>query len=155
MRLKDKSIEEREVIDRIIHQAQICHLACSLNDQPYLVPLSFGYDGKTIFVHTARVGKKIEIWINNPQVCLEFEIGIDLVSGPDKACDWTFHFQSVIAFGLIREITDPADKKHGLNHIMNHYSGKEWEMPDLEISRTKIWGVDILSVTGKRSPIEK
>lgn len=154
MRRKEKSISEREIIDKIIHQSQICHLACCLKDQPYVIPISFGYDGTTVYFHTAPTGKKNEIFLKNPQVCLGFESTISLITDQEDACDWTFDFQSVIATGKIKEIDEPVLKNVGLNQIMFHYSGKDWEMPDREISKTKIWGVELKTITGKRSPSE-
>ncbi len=149
---KDKSIAEREIIDRIIHESLICHLACCLEGQPYVIPISFGYDGKTVYFHTARAGKKNEIFLENPRVCLAFETDIKLISDQENACGWTFDFQSVIATGEIKEISDLDLKNVGLNQIMRHYSGKDWEMPEREISKTKIWGVELERITGKRSP---
>jgi len=61
MRKKEKEITRREELDHIIHNSLICHLSCSLNDQPYVVPLSFGYDGNAVYFHTAPEGKKIDI----------------------------------------------------------------------------------------------
>ena len=152
MRRKEKSFPEREVIDKIIYDAQICHLACSLEDQPYVIPISFGYDGQTVFFHTASSGKKNDIFFKNPRVCLCFETRVHLVTDQKNACGWTFDFQSVIATGEIREITDPDRKYTGMNQIMRHYSGKDWEMPENEIEKTKIWGVKLETLTGKRSP---
>jgi nitroimidazol reductase NimA-like FMN-containing flavoprotein (pyridoxamine 5'-phosphate oxidase superfamily) len=152
MRKKDKSIAKREAIDSIIHESQICHLACSLDDQPYVIPISFGYDGQIVYFHTSRAGKKNDIFHKNPRVCLSFETNISLVTDDRSACGWTFDFQSVIATGEIKEIGDPALKNAGLNQIMRHYSGKDWEMPEREISKTKIWGVELKNITGKRSP---
>jgi uncharacterized protein len=152
MRKKEKAITERELINRIIDQSQICHLACCLDNQPYVIPISFGYDGNTIYFHTARVGKKNEIFLKNPQVCLGFESTVNLITDQENACGWTFDFQSVIATGKIEEIKQPDLKKYGLNQIMLHYSGRNWKMPEREISKTKIWGVKLKTITGKRSP---
>ena len=152
MRKKDKSIPEREILDKIIHESLICHLACCLDGQPYVIPISFGYDEKTVYFHTARAGKKNEIFLENPHVCLAFETDIKLITDEENACEWSFDFQSVIATGEITEISDPAQKNAGLNQIMRHYSGKDWEMPEREISKTKIWSVELESITGKRSP---
>lgn len=152
MRRKDKSIAARVIIDKIIHKSLICHLACCLDEQPYVIPISFGYDGKCIYFHTAKAGKKNKIFLENPCVCLAFETDIKLISDEEKACKWSFDFQSVIASGEIEEISDPALKNAGLNQIMRHYSGKDWEMPEREISKTKIWGVELKNITGKRSP---
>ena len=152
MRKKDQEITDRKTLDSIIHNAQICHLACCLDDQPYVIPISFGYDGKTIYFHTAQAGKKNEIFVKNSQVCLGFEANIDLITDSESACGWTFDFQSVIAAGEIREISDPDLKNSGLNQIMLHYSNKNWNIPQDEVHKTKIWQVRIDAITGKRSP---
>ena len=152
MRRKDKAISDRKSIDRIIHESLICHLACSQDDQPYVIPISFGYDGDTVYFHTARAGKKNDIFLSNPRVCLSFETDIKLITDQGDACGWTFYFQSVIAAGEIKEIVDPDLKLASLNQIMRHYSGKDWEILGSEISNTKIWGVELESITGKGSP---
>ena len=58
MRRKEKKITERLEIDEIIHKSNVCRLAFSKNNIPYIMPISFGYNGKKIFIHTATEGKK-------------------------------------------------------------------------------------------------
>lgn len=152
MRRKDREINDRKTLDSIIHKTEICHLACCLDNKPYVIPISFGYDGKTIYFHTARAGKKNEIFLKNPQVSLGFETNIDLITDQENACGWSFNFQSVIATGEIKEITDPDLKNYGLNQIMLHYSNKKWKIPQKEIRKTRTWQVEIGTITGKQSP---
>lgn len=152
MRRKEKSITDRKTIDRIINESAICHLACSLDGHPYVIPLAFGYDGKSAYFHTSQKGKKNQIFTANPHVCLGFESNIELSTDRKNACGWSFNFQSVIATGEIKEIKDPDRKLFCLNQIMRHYSGKDWKFPDSEINKTTIWEVKIQSITGKRSP---
>ena len=73
MRKKNREITNRKEIDEIIRDSQVCRLALSVDDIPYLVPLSFGYDGAAIYIHTALEGKKIDYFELNPRVCFEFE----------------------------------------------------------------------------------
>lgn len=152
MRRKDKEVTERSNIDAIINQALVCHLACSLNDQPYLIPLSFGYDGRSIYFHSSLSGKKISILRTNPQVCVSFEINVEIIKDPDMACDWNIHYSSVIAEGKAEQLTHPKDKAQALNIIMQHYSGKDWEFPESKLKVTSIWKIDLESVSAKKSP---
>ena len=46
MRRTDREIQSREAIDQIIHAAGVFHLGLCQGDSPYVVPLSFGYDGE-------------------------------------------------------------------------------------------------------------
>ena len=152
---KDKAVADRKTIDGIIHAAEICHLSCSLNDQPYLIPISFGYDGQAIFIHTAPAGKKISIFEQNPRVCLAFVSQTDLITNKDQACNWSFAYSSVIAEGEISEITDPEGKTFALNHIMSHYSGRDWEIPNKTLASTRAWKIVLENPTGKTSPPPK
>jgi nitroimidazol reductase NimA-like FMN-containing flavoprotein (pyridoxamine 5'-phosphate oxidase superfamily) len=154
MRKKENEITDRREIDAIIQKALICHLSCSLKNQPYVVPLAFGYDGKAVYFHSAAVGKKNKMLNTNPCVCLGFESGVKIQSDPDQACSWSFHYQSVIANGTAEQLTRPEDKLHAINQIMLHYSGLEWEIPEKELARTTLWRVQLKNLTGKKSPIE-
>ena len=154
MRRKEKEITNRNELDQIIRDSLICHLSCCLDNQPYLVPLSFGYDGNAVYFHTAREGKKIEYLSLNPRVCLAFESEVKLQTDLDLACNWTFHFKSAIAYGTAEELIDPISRANGIKHIMLHYSDRDWEISDKELSRTKLWRVKLDEITGKKSPAD-
>jgi nitroimidazol reductase NimA-like FMN-containing flavoprotein (pyridoxamine 5'-phosphate oxidase superfamily) len=151
MRRHDREIVSREEIDAVIRQADVCRLALADNDEPYLVPVSFGYDGEAIYIHTASKGKKIDFFTANPRVCFEVEANVQIIADDDKACNWTFEFESVIGHGEIRELVSESDKAGGLNHIMRHYSGREWPFAPKDLETTRVWRIEIESVTGKRS----
>jgi len=151
MRRHDKEIQSREEIDEIIRAADVCRLALSRNNEPYLVPVSFGYDGAALFFHTAPKGRKLEFLEANNRVCFEFETNVALVRDEGDACAWTFGFESVIGYGTVTELVSPKDKIHGLNQIMLHYSGREWDIPENRTATTRVWRIDIGSITGKRS----
>ena len=151
MRRHDKEISTRREIDEIIRAALVCRIAFANGDEPYVVPISFGYDGKALFIHTAKRGRKIEFIENNSRVCFELEANVALKTDEGDACQWTFEFESVIGYGTISELSTSEEKVRGLNQIMLHYSGREWEIAPPTLSTTRVWRIDIGSVTGKRS----
>lgn len=151
MRRTDKEITSRSEIDAIIRNCEVCRLAFSVSDEPYLVPVSFGYDGNNLYFHTAMTGKKIDCIAVNNRVCFEFEQNVCLERHPKKACSWSFSFESVIGFGVVHELRSPEKKTQGLNHIMKHYSGREWEFTGAEVGSTRVWKIMISSVSGKRA----
>lgn len=151
MRRDDREIINREEIDKIIHDCKVCHLGMAMNDEPYVVPVSFGYDGESVYFHTALEGKKIDFIGLNPRVCVEFERDIKLVTSESKACKWTFLFESVVAYGNIVELDGTVERAYGLNQIMIHYSGREWEFDESVLTTTRIWRVKLKTLTGKRS----
>ncbi len=151
MRRHDKEIRSREEIDAIIRTADVCRLAFARDNEPYLVPVSFGFDGESIYFHTAPKGRKIEFIEANSRACFEFEADVALVRNPEDACAWTFSFRSVIGYGTVFELESSEDKNRALNQIMLHYSGREWNIPDHRTAATRVWRIDIESLTGKRS----
>ena len=151
MRKKDKEINDRKWIDEIIFASQVCRVAAALENKPYIVPLSFGYDGDSLYFHTAKKGKKIDYFEKNKFVCFEFEGEVELIKDNEKACNWTFDYESVIGYGNIVELTNDRDKSYGLNRIMLQYSGKTWEIDQIDLHRTRIWKIEIDSITGKKS----
>jgi len=151
MRRNDKEITRRAEIDAIIRDCEVCRLALAVADEPYLVPVSFGYDGLNLYFHTAAAGRKIDFISANNRVCFEFDRDVRLVEHPDRACKWTFTFESVIGFGTVHELCTAEEKAGGLNRIMEQYSGRRWEFDPAALGQTRVWRIAITSVTGKRS----
>ena len=151
----EKAVIDRKTIDKIISETEICHLSCCLEGLPYLIPISFGYDGEAVYIHTGRRGKKITFFEGNPRVCLSFVSQAEIVPDEEEACEWSFEFSSVIADGNISEITDPEGKSFALNQIMSHYSGRDWDLPEKALKGTRLWMIILENPSGKISPSPK
>jgi len=78
MRRKEKEITNRPEIDTILKGAQVCRLALARENEPYLVPVFFGYDGSRLYFHTAREGRKLDFVAANNRVCFEVELNVNL-----------------------------------------------------------------------------
>ena len=103
MRRKDKQIENKEIIDKVIKESLVCRVALAKDNIPYIVPVSFGYDGKCLYVHTAKEGKKVDYLAANNRVCFEFDINVKTIGHESVACKWTTSYQSVIGFGKMTD----------------------------------------------------
>ena len=105
MRRKEKEITNRAVIDAIIRQARVCRLALSEDNQPYIVPLCFGYENDALYFHSAPEGRKLDILKKNNKVCFEFD-NVGEILTAEKACCWSMQYRSVIGFGQAQFIDD-------------------------------------------------
>jgi nitroimidazol reductase NimA-like FMN-containing flavoprotein (pyridoxamine 5'-phosphate oxidase superfamily) len=151
MRRKDREITDLDLISRIIKNCQVCRLGLAKANTPYIVPVSFGYDGTSIYFHTAREGKKIDYIAANNAVCFEFEHGVELVPDEGNPCQWTFYFQSVVGSGKILEMVTTEERIEGLNHIMEQYSGKEWPLSEKQLAGIRVWRITVETIAGKES----
>ncbi len=86
---------ESDRIESVLQSNYIGHLACCLDDKPYVVPITYYYDAaqNSLVCYTAE-GHKVDIMRQNPQVCVE-------VSEVDDLSHW----RSVILEGRFEEMT--------------------------------------------------
>jgi nitroimidazol reductase NimA-like FMN-containing flavoprotein (pyridoxamine 5'-phosphate oxidase superfamily) len=150
MRRKEQEITDRGEIDALIKASTVCRLGLSDDGKPYVVPMCFGYDGKNLYLHSAKSGMKIDILKKNDRVCFEFD-SYGRLEESDKACDWGIEYKSVIGFGKASFVEDEDDKKKALDTIMSQYTGRNFEFPPQMLKAVAVIKVDIESITGKRS----
>ena len=89
---------EREARD-FLQNHQIGHLGCNSEGEPYVVPISYWFDGEFVYSHSLP-GHKISTMRKHPLICLQVEMIQD-----------AYNWQSVIAFGVYEEITIPEERE--------------------------------------------
>ncbi len=151
MRRKEREITDRSEIEAIIRKSLVCRLAMSDGDQPYVVPLCFGYADNTLYFHSAGEGRKIDILKKNRRVCFEFDNDPMLVKKGRDGCDWGMKYESVIGSGRADIIEDAASKRKALDIIMNQYGDGSFQYADAKVKQTVVIKVEIEEMTGKRS----
>jgi len=67
----------------------IGRIACTDGKKPYIVPVTYAYDGKDIIGQT-REGKKLTILRKNPNVCFEVDAMNNMVNWRSVIIDGTF-----------------------------------------------------------------
>ncbi len=85
-----------------LEKTNVGRLACARDNQPYLVPINFAFDGTYLYGFTT-LGQKIEWMRSNPLVCFE----IDEVVGHNE-------WMSIIVFGRYEELPDQPEFQNRL-----------------------------------------
>ena len=150
MRRKEKQITAITEIEAVIRKALVCRLAMVDDGWPYIVPLCFGYQNNTLFFHSAKEGKKLDLLIKNKNVCFEFDVDTKLKRG-ETACEWGMTYQSVIGFGQASLVEDPSAKRSALDIIMRQYAEGTFAYTDALLEKIAIIKVAIANMTGKRA----
>ena len=155
MRRKDREIHDINDKLALLEKCKVCRLGLSLHDEPYIVPLNFGYEfadnALTLYFHSAATGKKIDMLRANPSACFEVDAEHELVPGPE-ACKYSFRYASLIGSGTVSFIDDAEEKRNALNAIMQHQTNvnKSFNFNDDEIARVLIFKLSISEFSGKR-----
>ena len=132
MRRKDRQITDVNSILMIVSKAKILHLGLFDDGYPYIVPLHYGYeysDGCLVFfLHCAKEGHKLDLIKENPNVCIELECDIELISGDYIPCKYGSTYSSVIGQGRAELVSDEKEKVRGLELLMKNQTGQDFEI---------------------------
>lgn len=118
------------------------------SDYPYAVPVSYAYDGKALYIHSAVAGHKIDCMRYNPKI--SFCVVKQDIIRPEE---FTTYFKSVIAYGTAEFITNRADMINALQLLANKYSpgiDSEDEIAKC-IDHVAVIKINIESLTGKEA----
>ncbi len=149
--MKTYSIEEKEKIERVLQSEQICFVGFSdENGIPYVLPMNYGYENGTIYLHSAREGRSIRILEQNSNVCITFCTQPKLIwQHPDVACSYRMQSQSVLCSGKVVFEEDFEEKEKILSIIMRHYTDRDFKYSVPAINNVKIWKVAIENISAK------
>src|SRR6478609_3860260 len=98
---------DHTAIEEVLNKHFIGRIGCHTNDEVYVVPVSYAYDGQYVYVRSFE-GKKMEIMRNNPKVCFE-------VDETQNMANW----KSVIAWGEFEELTDKTERSKALKVLID------------------------------------
>jgi nitroimidazol reductase NimA-like FMN-containing flavoprotein (pyridoxamine 5'-phosphate oxidase superfamily) len=143
-------IVETKKIENIITKATVCRLGLADGNQPYVIPLSFGYRDNTLYFHTGKKGKKMEILKKNNRVCFEMEADLEIIPA-DNPCKWNMRYKSVVGYGHASILKDPAEKRKALDVIVRHYGGTPMEYDGKRVDGLAVIKVAIDRMKGKES----
>ena len=151
---------EREVTDlneiiQILDKCMILHLGLVDGDEPYVVPLNYGYtmeDGKlTLYMHGAKTGHKLDLIRANPKVFFEMDCDVHPFEG-NHACQYGTTYASVMGRGVAHIIEDVEEKIKALNIFMKTQTGKDFQFNEKLVGVVSIIKVDVSDYTAKRRP---
>ncbi|GHV79084.1 pyridoxamine 5'-phosphate oxidase [Spirochaetia bacterium] len=155
MRRKDREVTDIEEKLAILRRCKVLRLGLSEQNQPYIVPMNFGFDYRdgilTLYLHGAQEGKKVDILLRNKQVCFEVDGEHSLITGKEAA-QYSFAYESIIGFGTGEILGKDDEKVYGLNALMKHQTGeeKEYTFTEAQLRAVNVFRVRVSSFTGKR-----
>jgi nitroimidazol reductase NimA-like FMN-containing flavoprotein (pyridoxamine 5'-phosphate oxidase superfamily) len=133
-------------------RANVCRLALAVDDEPYLVTMSYGLvadNGYTLYLHSAGAGKKTDMIRRNPRVCFTID-GRHHVEPGDEPCRWTVRYESIVGYGTIRIITDETERRVGLDAIMRQHGAEPpFNYANAALDQAVVLCLEVDELTGK------
>lgn len=156
MRRANREVTDPADLAGIIGRTHVLHVGFSDAEGLAVVPMNYGFEwaeGRglpTFWLHSAGEGRKADAWASSPEVALELDVEGGVITG-DNSCAYSYAYESVMAWGRIRPVTDAAEKLRGLTQVMAHMApGAPVTFSDEAVARVAVWRIDVERISGKR-----
>ncbi len=151
MRRSEREITDPAEIQATLRAGEICTLGLSDGNEPYLVPMNYGYRDGVLWFHCATEGLKLDILKKNPQICFNIVLDYRMVRDEDFS-KYTSRYRSVTGWGRAEIMKTNEEKIEGLNVLKMHAGFMEdYEYPEPVLQRVVVFRVVIDRITGKQN----
>lgn len=152
MTRRERQVTDINEIIKILDKSKVLHLGLVDGDEPYVVPMNYGYeliDGKlTIYLHGARRGRKLDVIRANNKVFIEMDCDIVPFEG-EVACKYGIAYASLMGRGTATITEDVQEKIHALEVLMKTQTGKDFTFDEKLVSVVSVIRIDIDEFTAK------
>jgi uncharacterized protein len=123
-RLAKRAVYDRAVVEAILDEGLVCHVAFLHEGEPCLIPTAYTRDGSWLYLHGAQKNRMLRATCGG-KACLS----VTLLDGLVLARS-TFHhsinYRSVVIFGEGEEVTGEAEKYEAMRLLVEHIVPGRW-----------------------------
>ncbi len=153
---REREVTDFQEIQAILDECKVLHLGLVDGDEPYVVPMNYGYtlDGEklTIYLHGATKGRKLDLMRENPKVFFQMNCEVTPFEG-EKACQYGVAYKSVMGKGIAEIVDDVEEKKMALSILMKTQTGKDFTFDDRMVSIVSVIKIHVSEYTAKARPL--
>jgi uncharacterized protein len=150
-RVPQRAAYDEASIHAVLDASLIGHVGIVAGDRPVVIPMLYGRDGSTVYLHGSVASRLLRSLAGGIDVCLTVTLVDGLVLAR-SAFHHSMNYRSVVAFGRATLATGD-DKLHGLRVISEHLAPGRWDevrQPnDLELRQTSVLRMEVLEASAK------
>ena len=156
MTRRERQIFDIDKILEILDKSKVLHLGMVDGDEPYVVPMNYGYtyenENLIIWLHGGTTGRKYDLIRKNPKVFFEMEC--DLVPfESDVACKYGLSYSSLMGKGIAKIVEDSDEKQKALSILMKTQVNKDFQFNEKLASVVGIIKIEVSEFTAKHRPL--
>ena len=152
--LREKAAYDQETVHAILDAGLVAHVGFVQDGAAVVVPMLYGRDGETLYLHGARKARVIRLLESTGAACINVTL-LDGLVFARSAFASSMNYRSVTVYGKARLVDDREDKKHALHVIAEcTMPGRRAELrksTENELKMTGVIAVDIKSASAKIS----
>lgn len=152
--LPKKAHYDRETVHRVLDAGLVAQVAFVQDNAPVVVPMIYGRDGDTVYLHGARKARVIRLLTETEQACLNVTL-LDGIVLARSAFNSSMQYRSVTVFGTPRLVQGSAAKLRAMRIISEQLMPGRWdelrEAHNREVRMTGVIALEIETASAKIS----
>ena len=126
VRLPQRGVYDRDAVNQILNEALLCHVGFVADAQPFVIPMSYGRDGDTLYIHGSPASRMLRHLEQGVPVCITVTLVDGLVLAR-SVFNHSMNYRSVIILGTATLVDDPAEKLAALRALSEHILPNRWD----------------------------
>src|SRR5438067_5058377 len=151
-RERERAVYDREAAYRILDEGFICHVGFSVDEQPFVIPTSYGRKDASLYIHGSAASRMLRQLKEAVPVCVTVTLLDGLVLAR-SVFNHSMNYRSVVVLGKATLVDDPKEKLAALRTLSEHILPGRWEdarQPnDRELKATSVLRVPIEEFSAK------
>jgi nitroimidazol reductase NimA-like FMN-containing flavoprotein (pyridoxamine 5'-phosphate oxidase superfamily) len=151
-RKPDRGDHRREAIHAIIDEALVAHVGFVVDDQPFVIPMTYGRDGDVLYLHGSVANRMLRALGDGAKVCVTFTL-LDALVVSRSHFHHSMNYRSVVLVGTARRVRDPETARRALERVVEHVvPGRAVESrppTDAEVRQTAVLELPIEQASAK------
>jgi uncharacterized protein len=143
-RLPRRGTYERGVVNSILDEGLVCHVGFIHDGHPFVIPTAYGRAGDRLYLHGAKASRMMNALRDGAEVSVTVTLLDGLVLAR-SAFHHSMNYRSVVIFGKVSAVDDPAEKTEALRCFTEHIIKGRW----VEVrppSKAELSGTTVLSL---------
>jgi hypothetical protein len=124
--LREKGRYDRESVHRILDAGLVAQVAFVEDGNPVVVPMIYGRDGETMYLHGAGKARVIRMVEGSERICLNVTL-LDGIVLARSAFNSSMNYRSVTVFGRPSLVEDSEEKLRAMKVISEHLMPGRWD----------------------------
>ena len=148
--LREKAAYDKATVHAVLDSGLVATVGFVQDGSPIVVPMIYGREGETLFLHGARKARVIRLLEQTEQACVNVTL-LDGIVYARSTFNSSMNYRSATVFGKPTLIEDSDDKLHAMRVIGEHTMPGRWdECRDSLEKEVKMTGVIRLEIASGR-----
>jgi uncharacterized protein len=152
VREPQRAVYDRNLVNRILDEAFICHVGFAVDDQPFVIPTSYGRHEDVLYIHGSAASRMLRNVSGGTPMCVTVTL-IDGLVLARSIFNHSMNYRSVVVLGTGTPIEDREEKLTALRLLSEHIVPGRWsearQPNEKELRATTILRVPIQEFSAK------